>query len=509
MRFFQTPPHFAALIFLLLALLPAGVHADTNRPLTDAKGRQPRVTRVELPQEALKAWQLHNVKGKSLLLFSSDPAITPLDGRTEALVNKGVPGGVWDGLLAKGYNTPAYYPVKSFNYVYAAHKAGMISKVYWVPPTKESVGKEPLEKFKEYLKSMGASGPELDALVQKKNSIEGSVNGIPFYISDLKHLPRPKEEVVVQFDLSFFTGLYENEVKTPMLEFFGSFMNALAASGVRASDAVISYSNAGGLVPLEYRFVGDYLYTWLTKPGRLKDGPPISWYLRSQAMYYETFYQLEDVLQSYSDAIKSDPDDASLKYSFSAAFFSAKDYDKFKTELDSAVKLDPGYAPAYTTYAQYFLSKDMPAAAEPLLDAALKATPDDLSTWETFYNLCMKKKEYTRAAEAAQKIIDMGFNGPKPLSMQGDALQKAGSYDKAVAAYLKALPMVTDSDAALRYDILMGLARTYEADRKIKEAISTYGEAYNAAKDENAKQEIVEQVRSLREKWAPFLTPVP
>src|SRR5512135_272681 len=196
MRFFQTLSSLAALAFLLVAAMPSGVLADSYKPLTDAKGRRPRVTLVETPQEALKAWQLHNIKGRSLLLFSRDPAITPLDRRTDALVS-GTPKVAWDKLLARGYDTPVIYPVRPFNYIYAAHKAGMISKVYWVPPTKESVGKETLSKFKDYLKSMGASGPELNTLVQEKNAIRGSINGVPFYISDMKHLPSIKEEAVV------------------------------------------------------------------------------------------------------------------------------------------------------------------------------------------------------------------------------------------------------------------------------------------------------------------------
>jgi tetratricopeptide (TPR) repeat protein len=508
MRFIIIPTLLIVLFPLVLAASPRLATAGDFKPLTDRKAHPSTVDRVELPQDALKVLQARGIKDRTLVLISVSPSIRPMDMRTGETVSSGVPPDGWDKLLAKGYDTPGFHPLNQMNYVNAAFWAGMINKVYWVPPTKESVGKEPLDDIKDFLRGFGVGDNELASFVKDKDTMHGVLNGIPVSITDLKNLPKLKEDAVVMIDLTFFADLYKNEVKTPMLDLFAGFVTEVGTRGLHASEVVISYSTANDVVPLEYRFLGDYLYVWLTDPGRLKDGPPLSWYLHSMGMYYETFYQLEDVLQSYSDGIKSDPNDASLHYAFSTAYFSAKDYDNFKLELDRSVELDPAYSTAYLGYAQYFDAKDMPSAAEPMLEAAVKANPVNPSVLVEVYNHQTKNQDFKGALMTAQKVIGLGFNGPKPVAMLGDAYQRLGENDKAVAAYLKALGLTVEEDS-MRGEILLGLARTYEADRKIKEALSTYLEAYRTSKDEHVKEGIAMQMQRLREKWSPFLEPSP
>lgn len=492
---------FAAVSALLTARTPC-LGAELGR-VTDLAGGTPRTVLVEQPQDALKLWHSQGQEGRALVLISEDLPLYPLEDGVTDVVLRDISGGRWDSLLEKDYRSTRYYPVNRSCYVYVAHRAGMISKVYWVPPTKGAVGDEPIESMRSKFSSMAGGG--LETLYKAGPAVSGTINGIPVYICNLRDIPAIDGDAILAVDLAFFTILYKDEVKTPFMELFASFMQTLAGSGLKVSDAVISYSTSRDVVPLEQRFIGGYLEKFLSEPETLSEGPPAAWLLRSQGMYHETFFQVEEALEAYSKAVDAAPQDASLRFDLALAYFSNKNVDRMKEELDRAVTLDRGYYRAYITYGKYFSDKGLTLAAEDFAEEAIKANPDDPEVWEAKHDIMRAAGKYEEAVAAQKRFIALGYDGPEPLYQLAQDYASLGEYGPATDSYLNSLGMLPLPDSTLRPQVLLGLAEAYEKMGRIQEALDTYKAALDAAADQHSKTRINEKYESLKKKWGPFM----
>jgi len=460
---------------------------------------------VEQPQDALKYLQTHGLKDATLLIISEDLPLFPLDTDTTGSALKAMAQGHWDEFLARPYQTAVYYPVNRASFVYLAARAGMVSRVYWVPPAKQSLGKDSLERVKANFRALGATEAELEDASVSGGIISGKVGGLPVFVCSLGDLPAIDGEVVLDIDLSFFTSLYSNEVNTPILDMVANFMHTLSSSGVKASGAVVSYSTSTGDVPLEQRFVGGYLYRFLTDPDSLSKGPPQTWLLRSEAMYNETFFQTEDALKLYREAADADPSDASLKFDLARAYYSTKDIDSMKAALDAAVALDKGYCTAYITYGRFLAVKEVTVAAEDFAAEAAKACPDDPEVWRFMHEAKDAAKKYAEAAQAQKRYISMGYDGPQPLYELARDYYRMKDYEAAIDGYRKALGMLPVLDTGLRPQVFMGMAEVYEAKGMIREAMDAYSDAFDSTVDKKLKKEIALKYKQLSEKWKPFM----
>ncbi len=492
----------AAIYALFAAARPS--HCTELGRVTNLSGKPPATFLVEQPQDALKLWHSQGQKGRTLILISEDLPLYPLDGESADLVLKDMSEGRWDEILGKDYKTARYYPVGRSNYIYAAYNAGMISRVYWVPPTKETVGEEPIENIRNRFASLaGESGPE--KLEKDGKAVSGTINGIPVYICNLRDIPAIAGETILAVDLTFFTVLYKDEVRTPFLELLASFMQTLGSSGLKASDAVISYSTSLDVVPLQQRFIGRYLKKFLSDPESLSGGPPAAWLLRAQGMHYDTFFQVEEALDAYSKAVDIDPKDASLRFDLALSYFSEKNAARMKEELDTAVSLDRGYYPAYISYGKYLADKGLTLDAESFLDEAEKAEPYDPEVWKAKRDVMRASGKYGDAVEAQKRYIALGYDGAEPFYQLAQDYADLGEYGPARDNYLKSLGMLPVVDTTLRPLVLLGLAESYEKTGNIQEALDTYESALDTTADQHSKTKIYDKYQSLKKKWEPFM----
>ncbi|MBI5190403.1 MAG: hypothetical protein HZA22_06985 [Nitrospirae bacterium] len=411
----------------------------------------------------------------------------------------------WANLLSPDYPASRKYPVYSQNFLAAAHRAGIIRKVYWVPPSKKPVGDEDFDSFKGYLMDIGVAEAEVEALKRTDYSIEGRLNGVQFYICSIKDLPNIPGGAALLVDLSFFSETYENEVKTPFLDRFGGTVEILGRRVPKVASAVISNSTMLGTVPLDMRFAGGYVKAWLTSPDRLVSGPLRQWELRSQAMYHDTFYQMDDALDSYLEAVKLAPDDASLRFDLARALNRMKALDPLKNEIDMAVSLDPGYYPQYFVFARALLDNEVPWAAEVCVKDAIKVNPMDPRSYDVLYEVYESEKMYDKVAEAVEKVIGLGFDGAFNYGKLGGAYTRAGMYQKAREAYEKAVSLTPVDDRKSLAGFLDGLADAYAGDKRVLLALDTYKLAADKADDPHAKMIITQKAEALRELWAPFM----
>ena len=498
-----------SLFFVLaVSLVPKSAMSGTIKPVLDINGRPPKAHYVELPQESIRIWKESRRIRKpiTLLLISSSPGLSPLDRRNLRKARALYRRGDWEGLFSKDYPTAKSYPIGPGNFLWFAARERLIREIYWAAPAKKSVQSESMDKFRKFLESIGLSKAEVRTFRHYRSDIRGMVAGVPVRIFALKDLPRIRRRMVVLADPGFFNNLYKNEVKTPFLDLFGGVMNSLGSSGIRVSDAVISYSSYLPPLSVKERFIARYLYTYFSDPKELKNGPPATWKLRSQAMYDGTFYQINNVAQSYADAIKKDPKDPSLAYDMALTLFEMKDLKGVRMELANTVGLDKNYYPAYIDMANYFFSQKMPPDSEYFARIAVKINPKDPRCWTALYNALYAEKRYKEAADALEKKIDLGFDGLYVREDYAQTLLLAGDYKKAAEECKKVLARITPIDRKTRPTILGELAEAYEGEGRIKEALDTYAEAAEGMTDATKRHILIERAAKLKEKWKPFLS---
>jgi len=509
MQFKPTKLTVACILTLFLSTLPSLAQAVTPKPVTGSNGVPPRVSLVEQPQDALRVWGRDKEQNRTLVLISSNIGIMSTREKDNPLIDGLAAKGDWDGLLSRDFPTARYYPVTASNYLYVAHRTGIISEVYWIPPAKSSVGQEPMTDFKGFLADLGVQKGELDALKQDNKSIGGTLNGVPVHIYSLKDLPKIKDDALILIDLSTFQPYYTDEVKTPILDLFGAFIGALGDADINASDVAVSLSTAFGPVPIEYRFLGSYLNTYLSNPASLKDGPLKTWRLRSDGMYYKTFSQYDEQKEACEEAVKSDPADASLWYDLAVASFYIKDAGRLKESLDMAVALDRGYYPAYINYGNYFTSKEMPGEAEAFLKEAVRVNPDDPRGYNGLHDLYFSTGDYKEATDALTELVGKGFDGPENLAALADTYRKQKIYDKAEKYLLYGLAKLPQVDNEARLDMVLKLASVYEEDGKVEKSLATLQDALTRTADPHLKEQIQAKADAIRSKWAPFINPAP
>jgi tetratricopeptide (TPR) repeat protein len=490
-------------VFIMSMAHPSLADARGHMALPD--GKPPATRLVEMPQDALRLWYDAGIRGRAVVVLDEDLPLLGYDGPATEAVLKDVSAGNWDAVVDKGYPVARTYPINRASYLYFANRAGVISRVYWAPPTKLAVGDEYTGSLKKYLGSLGASGEELAGLKQTEKSITVTVNGVPVYIARLSDMPEVEGKPLLAIDLTFFTPFYSDEVKTPMLDLFGGFMRTLTQSGLHPSEAAVSYSTLSGAFPMEKRFLGGYIEAFISKPESVADGPPVSWQLRAQGMYYDTFFQVDESLKAYKEAVEFSPADASLRYDLALAYYANKDIDHMKEELDRTVALDRGYYPAYIIYAKLLINKDVDEAVKDFLDAAEKYNPGDPRLWETRHELYVSAGNSKAALAAQERFMGMGYNGPLPLSTLAYDLARLGRYAEAIDAYTRALSMTPVVDTESRPKMLMGLAESYEKTGKVQLALDTYKEAFIATSDGHSRDQIRKRHNELEKKWGPFL----
>jgi len=500
---------------LLLTLLacaalvsPATAETLAIKPITDSSGKPPEVVMVELQHEAVGVWAAKGIKGKPLILLADMPALMkPRDDKQVDETIKSVRSGNADKVQARDYPTPVYYPVDGSNYIYYLYRLGIIDSLYWVPPVKGSVGDEPIDSFKDYMRSLGASEQELGGFKQEKTYIKGTVNGIPVHVSGLGEFSPPLRDSVMVIDAAFISTLYKNEVTEPMLDLFANFARTLSDTSPRVSHAVVAYTTAFGDVPLEQRFLGGYIRTLLAEPGTLSESPPDTWLLRAQAMYNDTFFQVEESFAVHKKAVEAAPEDAPSLFDLALAYFSLKDIDGMKLNLDKAVKLDNGYYPAYFKYADYFTDKGLYDASRDFLLEALKYAPEDPRILLGMHKLNLAEGDMDAAISEQKKIIDMGFGTPDNIIQLARDYSGNGDYEKSIEQYKRAMKMLPVTGDDRMPGLLMGLAETYEKARMFVEADKTFKKAFDSTPNKDVKgmissryQKFLKELEPLKER---------
>ena len=402
------------LVFLQLFLALPRV-ASTLWPVSGRDRIVPGI--LENHSEALLRWAEKDIRQAVLINVDAHDDLRWIEPAKIAELQRMKQKEDWQALSIADANGPdGLYNIGSF--IYAAHKLGIVSRVYWVIPFPYFQAPEADKKLDKFLDDYSFPQKYIDTFAMRNGCYHGTYFDIPLVICGIDSLPRIEEPVILSIDADFFppfSGFYDRDILTAMSVFF----SRLAEREYRVQDAIISFSVDGGYLSVARRWIVEHSEEYLLDPGNLSGPYSRTWLIRGLAdIYYQNDHTeaLLDLTMRYKHL---QDQDLSLKVYYSFALLSSGNaQEAFKTARTASLT-DKRYAYLLADLGQCLIDRGN-------LDAALK-----------FFQ------------EAYE--INSGMNyRQKDLA---DALLSAGRYESALRYY----NIYRQNNGSFPVDFIMGL----------------------------------------------------
>ncbi len=333
---------------------------------------------VELPSEALPHWRTETTSKPALVLFSFDPLLKPIDASLRERSRELALSGTAAQLRKHGsYNVaePLILPTQTLD---AALDAGLFSKVYWIFPSKVPPEQLELERFRgQMLEQNFMTEAEVASLNLNFGRFTGSVRGVPFEAVHYRQLNEIAGPLVLHIDMSFFRGLYDNEIKSPLYGLLRETTDSLRGLNWQPLSTSLSFSTLEGANALDVRFMISHLAELLRQPEMLEKEMPQAWQTRSEALYAGDMYSESKKLELAQKIAQLAPQSAAAHYDRFQALFTGKQIEPALDALHRAVELDAGYGAAYVQLAQMAAQDNNLATALDLLGRAEPLFPEN------------------------------------------------------------------------------------------------------------------------------------
>ncbi len=332
---------------------------------------------LELPNEAIAYWRTEAAEKPALVLFSFNPLLEKIDAGLKEQVRKLAGSATAEQLHKHGsFNTaePLILPIQA---VSAAIEVGLLSKIYWVFPSKVQPEQLNLETFRSQLEEKEIlTDQELAGLTFSNGTYSGNIHGIPFEALHYQMLQDIPEPLVLHIDMGFFRGLYDDEIKTPVYGLLRNTVERLRLLNWQPLATTLSYSTIEGAVSLDVRFVINNLAELMRNPQLLESDMPKEWQVRGEALYAADMFSESKKEELAKQLVDIAPESAAAHYDLFQVLFKNKQLEPALQALAQAVERDPGYGAAYLQLAQMAAEDKNISKALELLTEAEKVFPD-------------------------------------------------------------------------------------------------------------------------------------
>ncbi len=390
---------------------------------------------VELPTAALPVWRQHRQENPALVMLTFDPFLkpipAPLSERARDLVGTGTlkditrHGSYWRA-------DPVILPAQTLS---AALEAGLFSRIDWIFPSKVPPEQLEVARFREQMIEAEFLTPaEAEAVTLTDGIYTGTVRGIPFRAVHHQRFTELPESSILHIDLSYFRGLYDNEIKTPLYDLLHQTAGRLLKMKEQPLGVTLSYSTIEGAISLDTRFLLHDLAATLRDPQMLDKAMPKVWGNRAQALYAADMFTESKKLELYRESARLAPEDPTAVYDLFQAHFLAKELEPALQALDRTVALDPGYGAAYLDLAQMALEDGQAEIALDLQEKAAAVFPlnpfIDLQRADLLLQL--ERRDEARALIAPLQELDWSVVYHEGVPATLTAMAEAASAERAM-----------------------------------------------------------------------------
>jgi tetratricopeptide (TPR) repeat protein len=332
----------------------------------------------EHPAAALPFWRDQSEERPTLLLVANDPFLERIPETLATAVGELLEkGGAEEIVLKSSPQSPDPLLLPSMT-VRAALKAGWFGKVVWLLPNRAEQEEHSADTIRQQHLDIGAaSDTEAASFTLVEGQLLGTIENVPWLVTPAHLFTGTPEPVVIHFDLGLVKTFYRNEVKTPLYPTLAELLEPLRRARLTALAVTVSLSQLTGEVPLDTRFIGFDLATFVAEPQRFEAPLAESWRRRSDALYLQNFFQKEKILALYLEMAAAEPENASVDFGLYQIGRQMKNDEQALAYLDAAVKNDPVYAVEYLELAQQTLHQQRFEPALELMAKAAAALPDN------------------------------------------------------------------------------------------------------------------------------------
>lgn len=360
---------------------------------------------VEHPGAALAHWREHQDRRPTLILVANDPFLEPLPEMLKEPALQLMQSAAAEELARKASPQAADALLLPSMSVRAALAAGWFGKVVWLLPNRAEQEQLSAATFHQQLLDFGAaSDTEAASFTLVEGQLLGTIENVPWLVTPAHLFTGTPEPVVIHFDLGLVKTFYRNEVKTPLYPALAELLEPLRQARLTALAVTVSLSQLTGEVPLDTRFIGFDLATFVAEPQRFAAPLSEQWLRRSDALYLQNFFQKEKILALYLEMAAADPENASVDFGLYQISRQMKNDEQALTYLDAAVAHDPVYAIEYLELAQQALHQQRFEAALELLAKAVAALPDNPFIAQQRARLLLAQGQNAEALALLQKL---------------------------------------------------------------------------------------------------------
>jgi tetratricopeptide (TPR) repeat protein len=259
------------MLLLFAALHPVPCWAAPGALPKLAVDPVPDTAELESHADALRRWATLGITGASLLHVD---ARARTGGFPEA---QAASLGALRRALASGESPAAAfaaYPEQAhlnLRFARAAVSLGIARETYWIMPYDYFTTPDPATSLRADMQGAGFRDEDVRTFSLRDGCYRGTVEGAPFAVCDLQHLPAIEGPVLASLDATFVLVAAEARPGNPMDE-VRRLLAALSVRGYAVADAVVYPSPGPGGGPAaspDLRWIGEAVAQALRDPGLL------------------------------------------------------------------------------------------------------------------------------------------------------------------------------------------------------------------------------------------------
>lgn len=386
----------------------------------------------------------------------------------------------------------------SNNYLYAAHRLGLIKDVVWIIPISESIDEKYFTFFKEKLSNnptLNLNKEDIESFEYSNKKIKGSLFGIPMTIVTINDYDVLNEPVVFSMNISYLTSFIINNVKTPIEDISATFVLALKETAIETNYLTIVNSNVTYDVPLQFRFLSNIFKDFFTNLHYLQQ-PKQEWMIKQSADQKLSFTNYDEAIEDYNLILKTTPNDPSIYHQLAVTYLKKDDFDKASEYLEEAIKRDKMYVLGYI---DLYYQLQMEDRQFRIMSLGYEKHGDNIDILSNMASQFYKKGMFDKASEAVLKMISLGMETYEVNFYLADCYSKNKDFEKAKEVFKKTFDLLTEDEKFYYASFYIEMAEACEKSNDNKMAIESYKNYLKYTKNAPDEKSIKLKIKNLSE----------
>jgi len=338
------------------------------------------------------------------------------------------------------------------NYISPALRDGLLREIYWVVPDRSWESADNRRQILHHLYRIREQYPGPRHPVEiRRDRISTMLLGKPLHICALDGLPKFGEDVLLDLDVDYMIiprVRYGADDPRPSLPWIWpeELLSRLQAREVQSDIVTIAYSVHGGYTPLRWKYFGNELESRVggADPGVLRG-------MRLMREGAEAAVRGESSAAElkFIEAAECLPSLGAPSWQLAYLYLDAQRLSEARQMYLRSLDLDPSYRTPFNSDALSSFWEHRWRAAESECRRTLELDPGDAFAHLVLGWLALEQSKWGTAESEARRAVEIRPDSLDAQRALGEALQKLGRGQEAVAAYERSLKLALTGQESL------------------------------------------------------------